>query len=180
MTSDKYPETIEFEIDRDKLRKYLRTRAFLFWNILTFFGAFGNFINAIEDCEYSSKYDSILYITKGTLLGLLIGFCSAVILYFIFSHKCAKKTSDNLQIIVEGAFLRVVNKGYINTDRKIHFRALVDYTIMDGRLMRHFGLSVLAITTTGGGQQVPIRIIGLKDCQSVRQTLAEIDAIREI
>jgi putative N-acetylmannosamine-6-phosphate epimerase len=85
----------------------------------------------------------------------------------------------SLQVRVEGSFLRIIQKVPALQDRKLHFRAIVDYATVEGSLMRRFGIMTLQMTTTAGGAASTIRIDGLRDCTKVRDMLAEIDSIRE-
>ena len=45
--------------------------------------------------------------------------------------------------------------------------------------MRRFGVMALHMTTTGGGNQPVLQVVGIRDCPVARDKLAEIDAMRE-
>ena len=65
------------------------------------------------------------------------------------------------------------------SDRKLHFRSIVDYATTQDSLMRRFGIHALQMATTAGGQNTNLIIPGVKDCLRVRDLLADIDRQRE-
>ena len=64
-------------------------------------------------------------------------------------------------------------------DRKLHFRAIVDYATTQDALMRRFDLHALQMTTTAGGPKSTLTIPGVKDCLKVRDILSDVDRLRE-
>jgi hypothetical protein len=67
----------------------------------------------------------------------------------------------------------------VASDRKLHFRAMVDYAVVQDPLMRLFAISALQMTTTGAGQSSTIIVPGVTHCESVRDLLSQIDRCRE-
>lgn len=110
---------------------------------------------------------------------LLLFVSVATLCYFIFSHRVAARSACGLEVRVEGAYLRVIDYTPYRIDRKLHFRVLVDYAVIDGPLLRRHGLQILRISTTAIGAGGFINIPGVKNCEAVRDQLAEIDAQRE-
>jgi membrane protein YdbS with pleckstrin-like domain len=181
--NDSYPDTLEFEIDRDALRRYLRVKWFLSWvGGLAFFGGmigFGSVTGRLDNHDYSGILDLLALLATGIGRGLAGAFILSAILYLLLSHRLAAVEAASLRVIVEGAFLRIVQHGYVRMDRKLHFRSIVDYTTLEGPLMRRFGIMALHMTTTGGGNQAGLQIFGIRACPDARDKLAEIDALRE-
>jgi membrane protein YdbS with pleckstrin-like domain len=68
-----------------------------------------------------------------------------------------------------GGFLRSIKQ----------FRAIVDYAVIQDPFMRYCQIHALQMTTTGGGPTSTITITGVKECLKARDTLSEIDRMRE-
>ena len=179
--SDQYPETLNIEIDRDRLRNYLRTRWLLNWVLaLGFFGGMFIFAGVSAAVERGSLSAGVTFVAKCVALSLGSTTLLALFLYFILSHWRAARFAASLQISVEGAFLRIRQRTSVVSDRKLHFRSIVDYTTTQDFLMRRFGIHTLQMATTAGGQNTNLIIPGVKDCLRVRDLLADIDSQREI
>lgn len=178
-----YPQNLEIEIDRVNLLKYVRFQRFFLW--LGFFGFFSFLfglpvtLNQFEGKEAGGTGAIVSAFAKGFGITIVSGMVMAVMGYLIFSHRQARRYVESLQISVEGAFLRIREYGVGMTDRKIHFRSLVDYSCTQTRSMERFGIASLQMATTAGGQRTGIAIAGIKDCLKVRDMLAEIDSLRE-
>jgi hypothetical protein len=181
--SDSYPDTIEFEIDRDALRRYLRFKWFLSWLAgLAFIGGMMGLMTVadrLDTHDYGGMLEFLMLLARGVGSGVIGSAILSTILYFLLSHRLAAVTSGSLRVVVEGAFLRIIRHGHVRMDRKLHFRSIVDYTTLESALMRYFGVMALQMTTTGGSNQGGLQIIGLQKCADVRDKLAEIDALRE-
>jgi len=180
--SDKYPSTLAIEIDRTRLRNYLRARWLLSWVLpLSFCGILFGLVRSGKALEHGvvPRDDIVLLIVRcfGATVG--ISLLVAVLLYLIFSHRLASRIAASLEVSVEGAFLRVRQHSLVLTDRKLHFRSIVDYATTQDCLMRYFGIHALCMTTTGGGQNANVIVPGVKDCLGVRDLLADIDQLRE-
>jgi hypothetical protein len=182
-TTDKYPQNIDIEIDHNVLSNYLRTKWFLSWfSSLSFFGClfgFATVTDSIDKHKYDGINELLLLIFQAIGVGFLCSTLISIILYFIFSHRLAVKMATSLKIRVEGPFLRIIQTGSARIDRKLHFRSIVDYSTVEGSLMRRFGVMALQMTTTGGGVQSNFQVIGIKNCLQVRDMLAIIDSVRE-
>ena len=104
---------------------------------------------------------------------LLAGTC-----YLVFSRWRATRWATSLEVTVEGPFLHVRENRLWATDRKVHFREIVDYATRQTALMRRCGLHELRMNTRGGLSSIII-IPGVKDAVAVRDMLIEIDRLRE-
>jgi hypothetical protein len=183
--NDPYPSTIDIEIDRAKLKKYLRVKWFLSWTgpLTGFAGMFG----------VASAIGAVLERGKSLAAGLVLAgeitggaFLLSTCLYLILSHHRAARLAATLQVSVEGAFLRIRQDACIRSDRKLHFRSIVDYTVVQGWLMRRFGLEGLYMSTLGGNPygaqqsyQNGLMVLAVKDCLKIRDLLSDIDRTRE-
>jgi hypothetical protein len=180
--SDPYPSTLSIEIDRDRLRNYLRAKWLLAWTLpLTTLGAytFGDVEKTLADSADASRSDVLLLALRSIGTGIAIALIIALILYFVTSHRLAARLAASLDVSVEGPFLHVRQHGISFSDRKLHFRSIVDYTTTQDLLMRWFGVFSLQMATTAGGPNTHLLIHGVKDCLRVRDLLAEIDRVRE-
>ena len=180
--TDSYPQHVEIEIDRDRLRTYLRAKALLSWLLLL--GSFGAVIGMAVSGQILEQgvrpWTDVIFILA---TGLGIGFITAILLagalYLLFSHRVMGRFAGELRLSVEGPFLRVRQRLVIASDRKLHFRAIVDYAVVQDPLMRRFDISALQMTTTGAGQSATITVPGVKNCEKSRDLLSEIDRCRE-
>ena len=180
--SDQYPSTLNVEIDRERLKNYLRVKGLLAWALpLSFFGGMISLASvgaAIERGSHSWRA-GVTFVAKSVALSLGSTTLLALLLYFILSHRLAARFAASLQISVEGAFLRIRQHTSVMSDRKLHFRSIVDYATTQDSLMRRFGIHALQMATTAGGQNTNLIIPGVKDCLRVRDLLADIDRQRE-
>jgi membrane protein YdbS with pleckstrin-like domain len=180
---DRYPTTLEFEIDRGQLLRYWRLQA-----IIGCCGATLPFSFAIGMSLFRFHLESnlnlgvlwklswfVLYFIAGFVAGLVVG----GVIYFAMCHVPAKRAAANLRLMVEGPFLRIVSGGYFVTDRRIHFRAISDYSIQEGPLLKQLGMKSLSFRVMGSAQGVSQSVAGLVNPEEVRDQLCEIDASRE-
>jgi hypothetical protein len=183
---DGYLTDIEFEIDRRALLRYSRVQAligycaamlpFVFLVALACFKVHREWNPSMGMASYVGWL--LVYGIAGILAGLLVG-CGT---YFLTSHATSRLVSQNLRLIVEGPYLRIISGGFFITDRRIHFRDINDYSVEEGPLLRMFGLKALRfhVMATGGTGQFPTRtIVGLVNPEKVRDQLCDIDAARE-
>ncbi len=179
--SDPYPEELPIEIDRDGLRRYLRLKWGTAW--VTPLAFFGIILGPPGSEHFAKGTDSplvaLLAVLLGGAAGLAAGVLIALMCYFVFSHRIAGRLASSLAVSVEGAYLRIRQHSVSRSDRKLHFRAIVDFAVIQDDLARYAGVEALSITTTAGGNQSTIIIPGVKDCLKVRDLLAEIDRLRE-
>lgn len=179
---DSHPRQIAFEFDRENLRRYLRLRGLALWSLgLGGLGATFGFITAMDmlqrgNAALADKFPKALTVFAGVgASGIILG----LICYLLFSHRQAVTHSRSISLEVDGAFLRIREGGLLKTDRKIHFRSVVDYSLVESPLLRRFGLKTLRMTVPVGAPAGLIQINGLRNCEAVRDQLAEIDALRE-
>lgn len=195
--SDPYPSTLEIEIDRVALRKYLRRMWFSAWAVpLCLFGGmigFGRVVDALDhqrssagrvarelfERTYPTRADIWFHIAMWSVVGALIGLVVAALGYFVFCHRAAARRAASLQVTVEGAFLRIRQDIFVRSDRKLHFRSIVDYEVTQDFAMRRAGIEALRLRTTSGTPHSILTIPAVKDCLKVRDMLSEIDALRE-
>ncbi len=181
--NDPYPTTLTIEIDRPRLRRYLRVKWLLAW--ASPLCAIGGIAWAPLSLAFAQKaaqpqslplYDAILTLAAGGATGAAGAFLLAFTLYLIRSHRLAARFAETLQLTVEGDFLRYRENADVLLDRKLHFRSIVDYAIAQDSLMRRMGIHALQMTIAAGPG---LAIAGVKDCERIRDMLAEIDRLRE-
>ena len=182
MKSDPHPRQITFEFDREKLRRYLRLRALALWSLgLGGLGSFIGFCTAMDmlqraNTAFPEKLPAALtHFVRFGAGGLALG----LLCYLICSHRQAVSHARSISLEVDDAFLRIREGGLFKSDRKIHFRSVVDYSLVEGPILRRFGLKTLRMTVPVGAPAGLVQITGLRDCEAVRDQLAEIDAMRE-
>ncbi|MBN2294047.1 MAG: hypothetical protein JXM70_16595 [Pirellulales bacterium] len=180
---DRFPTEIEFDIDRRQLLRYWRVQSFIGCCvpiILLFafigIGFYKIHLDSIQDIGIVSIVVwLVLYIVAVILAGLIVG----GIIYLALCHMPSRRAAANLRLLVEGPFLRIVSGAFYVTDRRIHFRAISDYSTHEGPLLKKFGMKSLSFRVIGSGQNPSEHIVGLVDPDDVRDQLCEIDAARE-
>ncbi|MBM80829.1 MAG: hypothetical protein CMJ78_09565 [Planctomycetaceae bacterium] len=180
--TDPYPREFEIAIERDKLCRYLRWHAILCLSVVgvSFGGLLGTAARVGKHTIYTIAtttdfaYQFFIGASSGALLGMLI----AVILYFCFWHRMARREAYGTRVSVEGQFLRIIKGGTFLHDRKLHFRAIVDFACFKGPLMRRLGICGIQMQTSGGNHHVMLSA-AVADAMTVRDTLSKIDRIRE-
>ncbi len=180
--SDQHPHSLRIEIDRPRLKKYLRLKSFPALLVpIVVFGALIGFssISKRADGSKIAREEVVFLIAKSFAEGAGVGVGLTLLIYFPFAHPLADRRADTLDVSVEGSFLRLRQHTIIKTDRKLHFRSIVDYATTQSFLMRWCEVQALQMTTTAGGQNPPILIPGVMDCLKIRDLLAEIDSQRE-
>lgn len=113
---DKFPNHIEFDIQRDTLCKLYRWEALcLCGGIAAFIGLlfgsmlYGSLRAQIHDYHYNSW---LLMQVLAFLAGLAVGSVIGAVFYFGYFHRAARLSADNLRVLVEGPFLRLINCSY--------------------------------------------------------------------
>ena len=132
----------EFEIDRDAVEKYFRATQSLAL-LLTGFCTFG------------------------------IGFILAWIHYkkhIEFSRNLCPRQVHALRYRIEGSTLRVDSGLMFLYRRSIPLERIIDVALVQGPLLRHFGIWVLQIQTAGYGTQ-GARLYGVRNPEEVRELI---------
>ena len=181
--SDSYPESFTIEIEREKLCRYWR------WYWLLQLGGVCAFLGSMLGMawatgperrdEIESMADVAVALAAGIGTGLVSALLVVGIVYVLFIHRQTKRFVESIEVSVEGPFLRMRQGRLVIRDRKLHFKAIVDYSYIQEPLMRVCGLSGMLLTTTAGGQHSAIRLKGVKDALAVRDMLSEVDRLRE-
>lgn len=182
--TDPYPENIDYEINREGLTQYFlvdsrRVIRTLLWFIVGVC-VFVPGISMLEGCTvYLQPWMVIpVMVLLGFAIHGLIVMLAVPISYLM--KERARRTAMNLQVSVQGAYLRIRSgEGEELSDQLIHFRSLVDFSHIKNKKLDRIGVEMLNINTMAGGIGSEITILGLKDTASVRDQLAEIDALRE-
>ncbi|QEG37831.1 PH domain-containing protein [Bythopirellula goksoeyrii] len=180
--NDQYPETFPIEIERDKLCRFYRVQSFIACSIVPFafgflFGGASTSKDRQRDFENAEQVWSEFL--RGAITGIGWGLLIGATLYFVFGHFAARRWATALEVAVEGDFLRVKEGGSTRRDRKLHFRAIVDYATFQNPLMRLCEIDGILITTTSGGVYSTINVYAVKNALEVRDMLSEIDRLRE-
>ncbi|WP_269541997.1 hypothetical protein [Cerasicoccus fimbriatus] len=178
---DRYPENITIEIDRDRLRRYLNSLglSFICWLFVMFSGLIGlsRGTEGVRDIVEPTYWKIALHLGASIAFWIMLGLALALAIYFVLIRRSAARRADEIELSVVGPFLHIKDNLGMRLDRKIHFRAIVDYSVVNGWLMRRHGIDTLKLTTTSVNA---ISIPGVKNATEVRDMLAEIDAAREL
>lgn len=181
------PAEIRYTFDHDRLRRYLRLRGAILW--IGFLGPLGAFFG-IPATRRTLDNPDLAFSVKARALGRSIatglggGAALGAACYLVFTHRRSAAEARAVSLRVDGPFVRVTLGGFIHVDRKLHFRSIIDYSLVDGPLRRRLGLRTLVMSvptgapnpgTTGGF----VLLTGLHDCERVRDELAALDAARE-
>ena len=183
--TDPYPQEFEIPIERDKLYMYWRYQWIL--SFATICGLLGTAIGMTSTLPSPrfplpsnlTPIEIILRVCMGIGTGAIVGGGIGAILYFLFCDRWTRKSAEEYKVAVQGQFLRVTKGARLITDRKLHFRAIVDFMYVQGPYMRRFGIHGIRMTTTAGGQHSAVEIHAVQDAMKVRDQLCEIDRIRE-
>jgi len=180
---DRFPLKAEFEIDRDRLLRHLLTQAR--------FGCFGlafplalllalAFFNAhMAPYHNTGIWFRLGWFSIYMLGGILACSIFGSILYFTYFRPSARLKAENLRLMVDGPYLRLVSGGFILLDQRFHFRDVSSYGTVQGPLLRRHGLKSLWFRVHGRTTTPPLSVTGLVDADHVRDILCEIDASRE-
>ena len=177
---DRYPTRFSIRIDRSGLARYYSRTALC--GLLWVFGAtgfFAGFCFGIAKAESLEIANVFLLIGLSLAYGAFFGSIGALpgwLIYRLFFRTQARKWAHDLSVDVEGPCLRIRTA---NTDRKLHFRAIVDYATCQSSAHRKCGIKSLVLHTLAGGAASTVTLAGIEDCLRVRDMLAEIDASRE-
>ena len=176
-------EKFDIEIDRVGLLAYLRWSAALaLFGVFIFFGGILGVVAGSETIRNNGLTDltSILLAELRSIgLGIVGGLSFALICYLVFFHWRSIKVAQTLSLRVDGMFLRIIRGGLLREDRKIHFSMISDYAVVDGPLMRRFGIQAISINGVSGRPNPNMVILGVIDATRIRDLLCEIDRSRE-
>ena len=182
--SDSYTESFEIEIEREKLCRYWR-RQWTFMAMMPCLGLGGFFglafsLGGPKDRQnFEFVMEVVIAVATGLGIGLATGIFVLALIYFVFLHRTAKKEADAIHVSVEGAYLRIREGVSSIKDRKLHFRAIIDYAYFQDSLMRECEIGGIELNTIGRGQDATVRLRGVKNALEVRDMLSEIDRQRE-
>lgn len=175
---DNHPEKLEFEIDREGLRRSLRAGFLIAWGSL--FGLMMILVVLFAvprglEAGLSSGLKVFAWGTVSTALISSIG-------YFGFTVRTLQRAVQAVSLKVDGPYLLVQSYDIGSRswhDRKLHFKSIVDYGIMEDSHMRRYGVKALKLTTLSGGISSNVLVPAVRNCHQVRDLLAEIDLERE-
>lgn len=181
--ADQYPDSFELDIDREGLCRYWRR----LWRRLTccacvFVGVNVGMMASLPP-QHRSTAESAGEVWRavgaGTGLGAVGGLLVTGLIDTFVLRARARRAAESVHVFVEGPFLRVQEGATTLSDRKLHFRSIVDYGYFQGPLMRRSGIGGLRLSTTAGGHHSSLVILGVKDAIEARDMLSEIDRLRE-
>ena len=181
-SADPYPSHLSIGIDQARLCTFLRVCSLVVWIMpLSFFGAFFGLCLGADKVEGKGLPlgEVLVSMASGLGKGLGIAVLIGLTVHLLFRHRQARRYAETLEVSVEGSYLRIRHGGSSTSDRKIHFRSIVDYDARQSWLMNLIGIQSLHMNTNGGGPGSVIVVAGIKDCLQVRDMLSEIDSLRE-
>jgi hypothetical protein len=181
--ADKFPEQVEFEIDREKLFRYRRRQSIYFClgfpSLISLILAIAIFGGRVEK-QQQWTIEQLVWMGLAYLaVSLAAAVLAGVLIYVVFVRRELTLAVRNLRLVVEGPFLRIVSGGSFVSDRRIHFRAISDYSTHESPLMQDYGMKLLSFHVCGDCDARSTTVAGLKDADNVRDMLCEIDAARE-
>jgi len=173
---------IVYPFDHDRLRRYLRVRGLILWlGALGMLGALFGFVAVGKtlDSRRLGAPAKIIAAARSAGLGFGCGALVGAFCYCVLTHVRSATEARTVSLRVNGPFVRLKTGGFTHVDRKVHFRSIIDYAVIDGPLRRRFGLQTLQMTVPAGVPNGLIQLTGLRDCERVRDELAALDAARE-
>lgn len=176
------PDEIVYSFDHDRLRRYLRVRGLILWlGVLGMLGALFGFAAVGKKLD-SRRLDvpaKIFAASRSVGIGFGCGALIGAFCYCALTHVRSATEARAVSLRVNGPFVRLKTGGFMHVDRKVHFRSIIDYSVIDGPLRRRFGLQTLQMTVPAGVPNGLIQLTGLRDCERVRDELSALDAARE-
>ncbi len=136
----------------------------------------GPLVRSLE--AIASGWQSLLVLAIITCGGFLLARALAPLVAGCWHYKQAREEPKTSLVKVEGPYLRIQSGGPVVTNQLLHFRAIVDFTVIEDPQMQKRGIQALSLGTTSG-EGDPFELPGIKNCLEVRNMLAEIDAARE-
>jgi hypothetical protein len=175
---DTHPPKMEFEIDRDGLRRSLISEYLLLMALFAGFLMFIGLMIALGRAGNLGIASGVTFLACW-ITGLIALFSWR---YFVFTRKTLGHGLDSISLKVDGPYLLVQTYDVLNGswhDRKLHFKSIVDYGIHENSKMRRFGIQALKLTTLAGGASSDVIVPAVRNCRQVRDLLSEIDHARE-
>jgi hypothetical protein len=179
---DPYPQYFEIEIDRDGLRNLLRLQSFVGCLILLgIIGAFfGLLFSAKEVQVHPRPWEEAFALTERNIaISLTASVLVTLFLERLVFKRFADRYAQTFRVSVEGPFLRIQETSIMRTDRRLHFRAIVDYTLQQTWMASWFSVESIVMTTTGSGPKSTVCIVGVLNGLKTRDLLSEVDRLRE-
>lgn len=182
---DGLPERLELPVDAPRLTRYQRLQDLAGWGALALLGGAGFGLVAasefVEVQRMAFPMPAFGEIAAGAALRFALGPLVALALplswYLLYAHRARRHQSEALRVRVEGPFLIVEEGGgWLRRSRKLHFRAIQDYSVEDGPLLRRAGIRRLRLSVNAS---MPLLIDGLCNPDETRDLLAHLDAERE-
>ncbi|MFC7338402.1 hypothetical protein ACFQY0_14505 [Haloferula chungangensis] len=170
------PHTFEIAIDRDEFIRHHATLEAIAFSLLLSIVMFivALFCQNLIVEETTHSWLPMISMLACVSAAAIITFLMGCLYKRTIGHYRASRRADQFKASVEGAFLRIID---LKSDRKIHFRQIVDYQIKD---RNDSDIGLLSMMTTAGGQQnSTITIPAIKNALATRDLLAEVDAQRE-
>lgn len=174
---------MDIKIDRSGLKNYRKRVGFrlvlVLPLVLALLSGFVRIVTLYENRKVApSTSDAIVK-------GLVVFACSYVLLilagyliaYFSF-WRFATIYAEGLSVQVSGAYLRIIEKGWLYSDRKIHFNQIMDYSIVQDSDMKAVGIKALRMRTNmivNNQGRFYIQIAGVESIEEVRDFLADYD-----
>ena len=181
---DSFPLEIEFEIDRERLLQHLLMQAIMgcFGLVLPFclLFAFAFFNSHMAPYSNADLWFRIGWLGVYMVGGLVACALFGSVLYFTYFRPSARLTAQNLRLMVDGPYLRLVSGGFVLLDQRFHFRDVSSYGTIQGPFLRRHGLKSLCFRVHGRSTTPPLLVTGLVDADRVRDVLCEIDTCREL
>jgi|GEM_PF-4136297 len=166
-------EHFKIEIQKELLRAYLRTKWSLFlWVGFSIISITYGFLIGKDLIQYGMTPLSAMSLSIGA--GLLIALLMTLGMYVMFLHTQGEKMSANAHLSIEGPFLKIMEGNFIKEDRMVPFQSIVEYAVIESQLMKKFGIQSLQISTSSQNSQSIIEVVGVKNCQQVRDQLVKI------
>lgn len=174
---------MEIKIDRAGLKKYRkrveRRLVLVIPLLLSIFCGLVRVLTLYENRRVA------LPISDAIQKGLVVFVCSFVLFvlagYLIayFSvWRFATIYAESLSVQVSGPYLRIIEKGWLYSDRKIHFNQIMDYSIIQDSDMKAAGIKTLRmnmVMIANNQGRFTIQIAGIESIEEVRDFLAEYD-----
>jgi len=134
----------------------------------------------VKDGEFEINRDAVeqyfraaqtllLFITLVWFFGL--GIIVALVHYFAYSPWLCQLQAINLRYRLDGDTLRVDGGVFFLFRKSIPLERITDVALVQGPLLRHFGIWEMQIQTAGTGQGCEAKMYGVLDPEKVRELI---------
>jgi putative membrane protein len=126
----------------------------------------------IRRAEFNEKVCTYWLLSGALVLLLTIAGIPLLLLWFPIGKFFTKRYLDRMDCILTNKALKVKKGIFVRVEKTIPLGKITDMGMVQGPIMRHFGLHKLTVETAGqSGQGALVSLTGIEDAKSFRETV---------